>query len=311
MGELLVDVTTEGENAEGYPVLSTHPGGAPCNYLAALNKYGAGTAFLGKVGRDLFGDRLAETLCGVGIETRGLVRSDEVFTTMAFVSLDENGDRSFSFARKPGADTQLRFEECDLSLVDEAKVFHFGTLSLTDEPARDTTRRLVAYAREKGKLISFDPNLRPPLWNSLERAREETLWGLSQADVVKISDDEIAFLWACSPEAAADRLLREYGVSLVFVTLGAKGCYFANAQASGYAASAAEAKVVDTTGAGDIFGGSAVSRLLAIGAAPAALSGKELHKIAVFACTAATLSTRSHGGIASVPELDEVRQYLG
>src|SRR5699024_754916 len=161
---------------------------------------------------------LLGTLKAAGIETKSVVVDDSVFTTLAFVTFDENGDRSFSFARKPGADTQLTWEEIDKSLIDDARVFHFGTLSLTDEPVRTATQRAVAYAKEKGKLITCDPNLRKPLWPSEDAAREQMLWSLRQADVVKISDNEVEFLWNCTPEEGADKLLKEFGVSLALVT---------------------------------------------------------------------------------------------
>lgn len=186
LGELLIDFSCIGTGADGYPTMEAHPGGAPANFLAALSKFGARTALMGKVGKDAFGKLLAGTLKSAGIDDRGLVVSDNVFTTLAFVTLDAQGDRSFSFSRKPGADTQLRFDELQLSLIDEARVFHFGTLSLTDEPARSTTRQAVAYARSRGKLITYDPNLRKPLWADLEDAKEQLIWGLGQADVVKI-----------------------------------------------------------------------------------------------------------------------------
>ena len=150
LGELLIDFTCLQTDEAGYPTMAAHPGGAPANFLAALSRFGAETAFLGKVGSDAFGNMLTATLQGAGIETRGLIQSDDVFTTLAFVTLDETGNREFSFSRKPGADTQLRFEELDLSLIDEANVFHFGSLSLTDEPARSTTVEAVAYARSRG-----------------------------------------------------------------------------------------------------------------------------------------------------------------
>lgn len=309
LGELLIDVVTQSTDADGYPTMVAHPGGAPCNFLAALSKYGARTAFLGKVGEDAFGRLLTETLRTSGIETRGLQHSADVFTTMAFVTLDASGDRQFSFARKPGADTMLTFAECDLSLIDAARVFHFGTLSLTDEPARSTTRQAVEYAREKGKLITFDPNLRLPLWRTEDQARAEILWGLSRADVVKISDEEVRFLWGCGPEEGAARILQEYGAQLVFVTLGPDGCYYANRQASGRTG-CPRVHPVDTTGAGDIFGGSAVSGILRCGRKPAALTGGELHDIARFASAAASLSTERYGGISSVPEEAQVRQLL-
>ena len=187
LGELLIDFATISADAEGYPTMAAHPGGAPANFLAALTKFGAQTALLGKVGSDTFGKLLLSTLEKAGIETRGLVVTDDVFTTLAFVTFDDQGDRKFAFSRKPGADTCLAFEEVDLSLIDEAKVFHFGTLSLTDEPARTATRKCVAYAKSKGKLITYDPNLRKPLWKDLDTAKEQLIWGLQQADVVKIS----------------------------------------------------------------------------------------------------------------------------
>ena len=309
LGELLIDFTSQSVDADGYPTMAAHPGGAPANFLAALTKFGAQTALLGKVGNDAFGKALLNTLRTAGIETRGMVVSDDFFTTLAFVTLDESGDREFSFARKPGADTRITFEELDLSLIDQAKVFHFGTLSLTDEPAADTTRRAVAYAKAQGKLITFDPNLRKPLWHSLEQARQAMLWGLEQADVVKISDEEIEFLFALSPEEGARHILEHYGVKLVFATCGANGCFYATASAFGHVPSLSDITVKDTTGAGDIFGGSAVYKLLQTGQAPETLTDAQLQQIVSFACTAAGLSTTRAGGISSVPSLEEVLQH--
>lgn len=305
MGELLIDFACQAKDKEGYPTMAAHPGGAPCNFLAALSKFGLNTAFIGKVGADAFGNMLMGTLKKYGICTDGVVQDTETFTTMAFVTFDGNGDRQFSFARRPGADTRLTFQECRLDLIDEAKVFHFGTLSLTDEPARDATRQLVAYAKSKGKLITFDPNLRLPLWQRAEQAKEEILWGLRQADIVKISEEEVVFLWGCSAEEGARKLLEEFGVKLVFVTMGADGSFYANGNASGYTTTI-KVKTVDTTGAGDIFGGSAVSQVLKMGKDPADLNQEELDYIAAFASTAATLSTRVFGGITSVPNYEEV-----
>ena len=310
LGELLIDFTCQSVDGDGYPTMAAHPGGAPANFLAALAKYGAKAALLGKVGTDAFGKLLTGTLEQAGIDTCGLVADDTVFTTLAFVTLDATGDREFSFARKPGADTQLTYEELDLSLIDGAKVFHFGTLSLTGEPARSTTYKAVAYAKNAGKLITYDPNLRKPLWNSLEEAKEQMLWGLAQADVVKISDEEVEFLFGLTPEAGAEHILRAYGVKLVFVTCGAKGCYFSNGENSGFVPGLSGIRVVDTTGAGDIFGGSAVWKLLQLGKAPDALSESELREVTAFACTAAGLSTTKHGGISSVPEYGEIEKVL-
>ena len=306
LGELLIDFTLISADVEGYPTMAAHPGGAPANFLAALAKYGKRTALLGKVGTDTFGRLLKGTLEGAGIETRGLVAADDVFTTLAFVTLDASGDREFSFSRKPGADTCIRFEELDLSLIDEARAFHFGTLSLTDEPARSTTQQAVAYAKAHGKLITYDPNLRKPLWKDLDEAKTQMLWGLQHADVVKISDEEVEFLFGLNPQDGAAHILKEFGVKLVFVTCGPDGCFFKNAQASGQVPGMSGIRVVDTTGAGDIFGGSAVYRLLETGKAPEALEEKELREIVSFACTAAGLSTTKHGGIQSVPDIDDV-----
>ena len=311
LGELLIDFAPVSTDESGYPTLKAQPGGAPGNFLAALQKYGCSTALLGKVGDDAFGHLLVGTLNEKGIETKGIVTDPAVFTTLAFVTLDATGNRSFSFARKPGADTCLRTDELDLSLLDDCRVFHFGTLSLTSEPARSATKAAVAYAKEHGKLISFDPNLRKPLWPSDEAAKEQIEWGLHQSDIVKISDEEIEFLWGISPEAGAQKLLTEYGVRLVYATLGPKGCHVATAQGSCEVASPSGIHVVDTTGAGDIFGGSAMSQFLRLNKAPESLTVEELRAVTRFACCAASLSTQTHGGITSVVPEADVRAIMG
>ena len=310
LGELLIDFACIETDTDGYPTMAAHPGGAPANFLAALTKYGSKTALMGKVGEDAFAGMLVNTLQKAGIATCGLVKDPTVFTTLAFVTFDESGDRSFSFARKPGADTQLKFEELDLSLIDEAKVFHFGTLSLTDEPARSATYQAVAYAKSKGKLITYDPNLRKPLWNDMEECKKQLLWGMEQADVVKISDEEVEFLFGLGVEEGAKYILDTFGTKLVFVTCGADGCFFANAVACGKEPSLSGIKVIDTTGAGDIFGGSAVHQLLQTGKTPETLTEAELRHVVRFACTAAGLSTTRSGGISSVPSLEEVNALL-
>ena len=305
IGELLIDFATVSVSADGYPTMAAHPGGAPANFLAALTKYGFGTALLGKVGTDTFGNLLLGTLKSAGIETRGLVQTDDVFTTLAFVTFDDSGDRKFAFSRKPGADTCISYEELDLSLIDECKVFHFGTLSLTDEPARSATQKAIAYAKSKGKLITYDPNLRKPLWKDMDVCKEQLLWGLKQADVVKISDEEVEFLFGCTPEEGADKLLNEYGVSLAMVTLGPNGAYLKNKNGASYV-KCPKVSPIDTTGAGDIFGGSAVSRLLKIGVSPCDLTPEQMYAVGSFASTAASLSTEKSGGIPSIPEEERV-----
>ena len=306
IGELLIDFAALSTDADGYPTMKANPGGAPGNFLAALNRYGARTAFLGKVGDDAFGKLLLQTIQKAGIETRGILVDDSVFTTLAFVTFSQDGDRSFSFARKPGADTRLAFEEIDCSMIDEASVFHFGTLSLTGESVRTATKKCVEYAKTHGKLITFDPNLRPPLWNTLDEAKQQILWGLSIADVVKISDEEAEFLWGTADEKhAAQVLLSEYGVRLAMITMGSRGAYLANQNGGAYA-KCPDVTPVDTTGAGDIFGGSAVSRLLQIQKAPEDLDEQELSFIGRFSCTAASLSTMKQGGIPSIPDEQDV-----
>ena len=310
IGELLIDFAPVSTDDAGYPTLKAQPGGAPGNFLAALQKYGCTTALMGKVGEDAFGNLLVNTLDTLGISTKGIVKDPSVFTTLAFVTLDATGNREFSFARKPGADTRLRVEELDTALLDSCKVLHFGTLSLTGEPARSATKAAVAYAKEHGKLISFDPNLRKPLWPNDEVAKEQIEWSLHQADIVKISDEEIEFLWGISPEEGTQKLLREYGVRLVYATLGPKGCHFANAQGYGKVASPTGIHVVDTTGAGDIFGGSAMSQFLRLNKEPEELTVEEMRAVTRFACCAASLSTQTHGGIVSVVPEADVRKII-
>lgn len=310
LGELLIDFTCLSTDADGYPTMAAHPGGAPANYLAALTKFGAKTAMIGKVGNDAFGRLLIKTLKGTGIDTRGMLVSDDVFTTLAFVTLDDSGNREFSFARKPGADTQLRFDEIDLGVIDASKVLHFGTLSMTNEPARDATYKAVEYAAGHGKLISFDPNLRKPLWDDLDEAKRQMLWGLKHADIVKISDEETEFLFGIAPEEAAKHIIDSFGVRLVYVTCGAEGCFYRTKTASGFVKALSGIAVKDTTGAGDIFGGSAMYGLLRAGGVPEKLTAEELKEIVSFACASAGLSTTRAGGISSVAELGEVEAAM-
>lgn len=310
LGEVLIDFACVSQDEKGYPTMTANPGGAPANFLSTLSKYGAKTAFLGKVGSDTFGRLLLQTLAENGVDTRGVLVDNTVFTTLAFVTFDAAGDRTFAFARKPGADTQIRFEELDLSVIDDARAFHFGTLSLTDEPARSATYQAVAYAAAHKKLVTFDPNLRPPLWNNLQEAKRQMEWGLMQSDIVKISDEEVDFLWGISPKEGAEKLLRDCGVQLAFVTCGADGCVYKNHRAFGKMPALSDISVIDTTGAGDIFGGSAIGRILQSGKAPADLTDSELREIVRFATVAAGLSTTRLGGISAIPNYEEVLAKL-
>lgn len=311
LGELLVDFTCISTDEKGYPTMEAHPGGAPANYLVTISKLGAKTALMSKVGTDAFGRLLTATLNESGIDVSGVVIDDNFFTTIAFVTLDSSGNREFSFSRKPGADTQLCFEELNLSLIDKCKVFHFGTLSLTNEPSRNATYKAVQYARSKGKMISYDPNLRKPLWKNMQQAKEQLLWGLSKADIVKISDEELKFIFGLSPKEGAEYILNNYDVKLIFVTCGEKGCFYKNACTQGWIPALKDNKVIDTTGAGDIFGGSAMWKLLQYGLEPQTLGQKELIDIVSFACTAAALSTTKKGGISSIADYSEIISAMG
>lgn len=310
LGELLIDFTFVSSDEMNYPTMAAHPGGAPANFLAAISNLGGKTALLGKVGDDAFGKLLLATLESVGAETKGIVTDPGYFTTMAFVTLDEGGNREFSFARKPGADTRIEYDELDLSIIDESKVFHFGTLSLTDEPAREATCKALNYAKSKGRLITYDPNLRKPLWADLNEAKEQLIWGLGQADVVKISDEEVEFLFGLEPVEGGKYILETFGTKLLFVTCGGEGCWYFNRNACGHVAALSNIEVKDTTGAGDIFGGSAVWMLLQSGKAPEELNDAELRRIVECATTVAGLSTTRVGGISSIPSLEEIEQAL-
>ena len=305
LGELLIDFTSVNADSDGYPTLSAHPGGAPANFLGTLAKLGVKTAMAGKVGDDTFGHLLVNTLESLGIDTRNLIKDKSVFTTLAFVTLDNNGNRDFAFSRKPGADTQISFDEIDLSLIDECDVFHFGTLSLTDDPSRTATYKAVEYAKNQGKIISFDPNLRRPLWNDLNEAKKQILWGLENADIIKISDDEVDFLFGISPSDGTEYIINNFVAKLVFVTCGENGCYYANRNGNGFTPAMKNITVVDTTGAGDIFAGSMIYGVLESGKKPEDLSLDDLVKIAESGVRFAGLSTQKYGGISSIPEKDE------
>ena len=309
-GELLIDFNTVATDEMGYPTLEGHPGGATINCLATLRKFGAEAAFIGKAGNDAFGKMLQHTISHFGIDTVNVLLSDEAFTTLAFVTLDETGDREFSFARKPGADLLLRFDEVDLSVFEGADVFHFGTVSMTEEPSRSTTKQLVEYARSKGILIGYDPNLRRNLWANLDDAHEQMLWGLSKADIVKISDEEIEFLFGLSPEEGAKKILDTYPVQLVYATCGAKGSYYFTRNVCGFMPAMTGLNVIDTCGAGDIFGGSAMFRFLQHGKPASELAKEDLDDITRFATVSAGLSTQKHGGISSIPDLSDVLAAL-
>lgn len=309
LGELLIDFTSTGKSASGKRLFEQNPGGAPANMLTAVSKAGLKAAFIGKVGNDLHGQFLKETIESVGIDTQGLIMDDTVFTTLAFVSLNEDGERSFSFARKPGADTKLCFKEVNTDLLLSTRVFHIGSLSLTDEPARTTTFEAVKMAKEAGAIISYDPNYRAPLWESKETAMERMKSIISYIDIMKISDEETDLLTPYkNPKEASEYLLKK-GVNVVVITLGAEGALVCNRTSMnlvpGY-----KSNVVDTTGAGDSFWGAFVSQLIKSKIPLENLSKEHLVDFARYGNAVASLCVEQNGGISGIPEQEEVLKRL-
>lgn len=309
LGELLIDFTPYGVSDTGNILYEANPGGAPCNVMAQLNKLGNSTAFIGKVGNDCFGRELMSLLKNLSIGTQGLLLSDTELTTLAFVSLDEKGDRNFSFARKQSADVMLRWDEVNRSLIEGCDVFHCGTLSMTDEPCRSATLQALAYAKQAGKLISVDPNLREPLWKDLEQAKA-AMWEVMRfADIAKISDYELEFLLGPGNlEQKAEELYRRIDSSMLFVTCGRDGAYLKSRDGWYFNRCYNEVKTVDTTGAGDSFLGAALHKILALkGEAVAQAQAKDILQ---FASAAASLVTTRKGAIQSMASPEEIADFL-
>ena len=310
LGELLIDFTHNGASAQGNPFYEANPGGAPCNVLAMLAKLGKRTAFIGKVGDDQFGYFLRQVGLEAGISMDGLVVDTHSHTTLAFVKTAENGDRDFSFYRDPGADALLTPDEVPEDIIAGAKIFHFGSLSLTGEPVRSATQKAVALARSEGCILSFDPNLRPPLWGSLEQAREQINWGLAQCDVLKISDDELLFLTGERDfNAGAAKLNAQFpNLQLVNVTAGAQGSISYYQGLRVFQPGLSLGGVIETTGAGDTFCACVLNFLLEHGLEQ--LTSEELSWMLRFANAAAYLVTTRRGAIRSMPEPEQVLALL-
>lgn len=309
LGELLIDFTENGTSGQGNPVYEANPGGAPCNVLAMLNKLGRKTAFIGKVGRDIFGNRLKEVLDEVGIDTTNLIMDRDVRTTLAFVETLPGGDRDFSFYRNPGADMMLKEEELQEELIRSAELFHFGTLSMTHEEVRRATKKAVAIARESGALISFDPNLRPPLWGSLDAAKEQAEYGFSQCDILKISDNEIQWFTGEEDFDAGIRKLREqYDIPLIMLSMGRDGsrAYYRDLRVE--VAPFLQDTTIETTGAGDTFGACCLHYVLKYGLNN--LDGEKLTEILTFANAAASIVTTRRGALRVMPEAEEVEAFM-
>jgi fructokinase len=310
IGEVLIDFTPSGTDGNGFQAFTANPGGAPANVMAALAKWGRKTAFIGKAGMDSFGLFLQETLVKSGVDTEGLVLSDGYPTTLAFVHLNADGDRSFSFYRNPGADMMLSPEEINLDIVEQAGLLHFGSVSLTDEPAREATLHAVREAKRSGKQISFDPNLRPLLWESLDIAKEQIRQGLAYADVVKLSLEELEFLTGTRKlEQGTESLYEEFQIPLILVTLGEDGCFYRIGgewgSASGYPVQA-----IDTTGAGDCFFAGFLWGMLELGKTAAELEAGNLPDMLAFANGAGALVTQQKGAIPAIPSIEEIKAFI-
>lgn len=309
LGEILIDFTPYGTSEAGQRLFEQNPGGAPANVLTALSKFGRKTAFIGKVGKDMHGAFLKKVLVENGIATDGLVEGEDVFTTLAFVALSEEGERSFSFARKPGADTCLNESELRSDLIKESKVFHIGSLSLTAEPVKSTTLKALEIAKEAGCIISYDPNYRAPLWDSKENAIREMRSVIPFVDVMKLSDEETELLTGIAiPEFAAVKLI-EQGVSMVAVTLGADGALIATKEGCVHVAGY-EANMVDTTGAGDSFWGGFLHKLLEANQSLEDITLEDATEYTRFGNAVASLCVEKRGAIPAMPTLEEVRKRV-
>lgn len=310
LGELLIDFTENGISSQGNPVFEANPGGAPCNVLAMLRKLGKRCAFIGKVGEDMFGQQLKTVAEQAGIDMSALLMDRDVHTTLAFVKTFPNGDRDFSFYRNPGADMMLREDELPLEMIRSARIFHFGTLSMTHENVRAATKTAVLTAKKADAIISFDPNLRPPLWNSLEEARKQMAWGLSQCDVLKISDNEIEFLTGTDDfDKGVDAIWKQWpGIRLIDVTAGPGGSYAYVRGNRVFVPGFLLGGTIETTGAGDTFCASVLNFILEHGLD--SLNGEDLKEMLRFANAAAYLVTTKKGAIRSMPERAQVETLL-
>ena len=311
LGELLIDFTESGFSAQGNPMLEVNPGGAPCNVLAMLRKLGRKCAFLGKVGNDNFGRLLTDTVRSCGIETRALKFDSEVPTTLAFVHTLAGGEREFSFYRNPGADVCLSAEDLDMEILKDCRIFHFGSLSLTAEPCRTATDLALQTAREAGAWISFDPNLREPLWKDLRDAKKQIAWGLARTDVLKISDNELLFMTGKEDFDEGVRVLRtQYpNLRLIFVTAGEGGSFAYYEGLRVFAPIIVMENTIEKTGAGDTFCGCALNGVLEHGLEN--WNEAELLKLLQYANAAAAIITTRKGAIRSMPELSEIKALLG
>lgn len=309
LGELLIDFTEYGVSVQGNSLLETNPGGAPCNLLALLTKLGDSTSFIGKVGDDQFGRMLYERVTNIGIDTTFLYKDKEIHTTLAFVHTFPGGDRDFSFYRNPGADMMLTEDEIPEELIRNSKIFHFGTLSMTHEGVRKATKKAIKIAKDHSCLISFDPNLRPPLWDSLNTAKEQVEYGLQHCDILKISDNEIQWFTGKEDFDEGISILKaRYSIPLILLTMGRDGsrAYYKDLRVE--AKPFLQENTIETTGAGDTFGGCILHHLLKWGLEN--LTGVELKEMLTFANAGASIITTRKGALSVMPSKDEIYDLI-
>jgi fructokinase len=310
MGELLFDFSLYGNSERGNHVYEANPGGAPANVIVGAQKLGAKTAFIGKIGDDLLSSELKETLKRHGVNTSGLVESAEYNTPLAFVQLDKNGDRSFTFYRNNSADCNITNDDIDLKIIQDSKIFHFGSLTMTDQPSRSATLYAAKVAHDRGLTVSFDPNIRSSLWRSKEEMIETIKSALQFCDILKISDYELSLITNSKNIKSGMQLLQEqYGIKLIFTTLGADGCewYY-----NGYCGKmpSYDVKTIDTTGAGDSFIAAILYKISCLNNGLESLCQNELTEIARFASAASSLTTTISGAIPSLPAFNQVEDLI-
>lgn len=309
LGELLIDFTGSGISNQGNPLFEANPGGAPCNVLAMLQKLGKKTAFIGKVGDDIFGKMLCERVAGTGIDISGLIKDDKVNTTLAFVQTLADGDREFSFYRNPGADMMLMASDVKEELIKEARIFHFGTLSMTAKDVEEATKKAIETAKNNNCILSFDPNLRPPLWNSMEEAKDKISYGLSVCDILKISDNEIEFMTGTTDIDAGIAQIREkYEIPLIFATLGKDGSKAYYKDMCVYVRGFANPDTIETTGAGDTFCACALNYVLDHGMEN--LTEENLTELLTYANAAASIITTRKGALCVMPSETEIHAFM-
>ena len=309
LGELLIDFTENGISSQGNPLFEANPGGAPCNFLAMLTKLGHKTAFIGKVGNDFFGKQLEDAIKEIGINVTGLRKDDKVHTTLALVHTYPDGDRDFSFYRDPGADMMLTEEEIPEELILETRIFHFGTLSMTHEKVRRATKKAVAIAKQAGAIISFDPNIREPLWNSMDEAREQVLYGLGQCHILKISDNEIQWLTGEEDYSDGVNWIRErYQIPLILVSMGREGSRAYYNEMMVEVKPFLQDNTIETTGAGDTFCGCVLHYVCEHGIN--GLKEENLAEMLTFANAAASIITTRKGALRVMPEEKEIKLLI-